>query len=100
MGRGWGRGTCYQGDHGHHFRGLRTYYWRNKNRQFPKETAVLLVALWDVHRLKVSQETIRRRWLLRENMVWRRPRPVPTDEQRTWKLRKIRELLRDLPADA
>jgi transposase len=62
--------------------------------------ATLLVVLWDVHRLKVSPETIRR-WLLRENMVWRRPRPVlgPTDPQRAWKLRKIRELLRDLPED-
>jgi putative transposase len=62
--------------------------------------ATLLVVLWDVHRVKVSQETIRR-WLHRQGMVWRRPRPVPgpTDAQRAWKLRKIRELLRDLPED-
>jgi len=42
--------------------------------------ATLLVVLWDVHRVKVSQETIRR-WLHCQGMVWRRPRPVlgPTD---------------------
>jgi transposase len=50
--------------------------------------------------VKVSAETVRR-MLHEQEMVWRRPRPVlgPTDEQRRWKLRKIRELLRDLPAD-
>jgi transposase len=47
-----------------------------------------------------SAETVRR-CLREQGMVWRRPRPVlgPTDEQRRWKLRKIRELLRDLPPD-
>jgi len=62
--------------------------------------ATLLVVLWDVHHLKVSQETIRR-WLHRQQMVWRRPRPVlgPHDAQRPGKLRILRELLRDLPAD-
>src|SRR5689334_16195566 len=41
------------------------------------------------------------RWLRSEGMVWRRPRPVPgpTDPRRVYKLRRIRELLRDLPAD-
>jgi transposase len=62
--------------------------------------STLAVVLWDVHRVKVGQETVRR-WLARQNMVWRRPRPVPgpKDPQREWKLRKIRELLRDLPQD-
>ena len=62
--------------------------------------STLAVVLWDTKQVKVGQETIRR-WLLRQNMVWRRPRPVPgpKDPQREWKLRKIRELLRDLPED-
>jgi putative transposase len=60
----------------------------------------LAVVLWDVHRVKMSDETVRR-LLHGQGMVWRRPRPVPgrTDPQRAWKLRKIRELLRDLPPD-
>jgi putative transposase len=62
--------------------------------------ATLALVLYDTQRVKVSVETVRR-CLLRENLVWRRPRPVlgPTDAQRQWKLRKIRELLRDLPDD-
>ena len=62
--------------------------------------ATLALVLWNRHQVRVSAETVRR-WLVRENQVWRRPRPVlgPSDEQRQWKLRKIRELLRDLPAD-
>jgi transposase len=62
--------------------------------------ATIALALWDHHGVKVSPETIRR-WLHRQGMVWRRPRPVlgPGDPQRQWKLRKIRELLRDLPPD-
>ena len=62
--------------------------------------ATLAVVLYDVHRVKLSDETVRR--LLRgQGMVWRRPRPVPgrTDPHGAWKLRKIRELLRDLPED-
>jgi putative transposase len=60
--------------------------------------ATLRVVLWDVHRVKVSAETVRR-WLHGQQMVWRRPRPVPgpRDQQRQGKLRTIRELLRDLP---
>jgi putative transposase len=60
----------------------------------------LTVVLWDVHRLKASAETVRR-WLHEQGMVWRRPRPVlgPKDPRRQWKLRKIRELLRDLAED-
>ena len=62
--------------------------------------ATLALVLLDTQRVKVSVETVRR-CLRRENLVWRRPRPVlgPTDAQRQWKLRKIRELLRDLPED-
>src|SRR5687767_3933359 len=59
--------------------------------------ATLLVVLWDVHHVKVGAETVRR-WLHRSGLVWRRPRPVlgPADPSRASKLRKIRELLRDL----
>src|SRR5579859_1518514 len=62
--------------------------------------ATLALVLWDRHVVRASAETVRR-WLARENLVWRRPRPVlgPADEPRTWKLRRIRELLRDLPPD-
>jgi putative transposase len=62
--------------------------------------ATLAVVLWDVQRVKVSVETVRR-CLHEQNLVWRRPRPVlgPQDLRRQWKLRKIRELLRDLPDD-
>jgi putative transposase len=62
--------------------------------------ATLAVVLLDTHRVKVSVETVRRT-LHRQDLVWRRPRPVPgpTDERRRWKLRKVRELLRDLPPD-
>jgi transposase len=62
--------------------------------------ATLAIVLLDTHRLKVSAETVRR-CLHRENLVWRRPRPVlgPRDPHRLYKLRKIRELLRDLPSD-
>jgi putative transposase len=58
----------------------------------------LALVLCKEHRVKVSAETVRR-CLHRENLVWRRPRPVLVlkDPQRQWKLRKIRELLRDLP---
>jgi putative transposase len=62
--------------------------------------ATLALVLWNVHRVKVSDETVRR-WLHRHEMVWRRPRPVLgiKDPRRAWKLRMIRELLRDLPSD-
>jgi transposase len=62
--------------------------------------ATLAAVLRDTHRVTVSAETVRR-CLRNQQMVWRRPRPVlgPADPQRTWKLRKIRQLLRDLPPD-
>ena len=62
--------------------------------------ATLALVLYSRHRVKVSAETVRR-CLHAQEMVWRRPRPVLgiKDRQREWKLRKIRELLRDLPPD-
>lgn len=61
---------------------------------------VVVVLLAEVSHVRVSPETVRR-WLHRENLVWRRPRPVlgPSDPQRPAKLRKLRKLLRNLPAD-
>jgi transposase len=60
----------------------------------------LAVVLWDVHHVKLGDETVRR-LLHGQGMVWRRPRPVPgrTDPQRAWKLRKVRELLKGLADD-
>jgi putative transposase len=62
------------------------------------ETLALL--LWQLHRVDVSRETVRR-WLHREDLVWRRPRPVlrREDPQRQARLDKIRALLRHLPDD-
>jgi transposase len=61
--------------------------------------AVALV-LMEVHQVKVSRETVRR-WLAREQVVWRRPRPVPgpKDPQRKKVLAGLRDLLAKLPAD-
>jgi putative transposase len=60
----------------------------------------LALVLLNERGIKVSAETVRR-CLHAQRMVWRRPRPVlgPKDERRAWKLRKVRELLRDLPPD-
>ena len=60
----------------------------------------LVVLLLETHSVRVSRETVRR-WLHRENVVWRRPRPVvgPTDPQRAEKLRVLRRLLANLPPD-
>lgn len=62
--------------------------------------ATLALVLYDEGRVRASAETVRRT-LRRANLVWRRPRPVlgPADAHRRWKLRKLRELLRDLPPD-
>jgi putative transposase len=59
---------------------------------------VIVWLLLEVYELQVSAETVRR-WLHREQLVWRRPRPVvgPTDPQRTAKLRALRQLLVTLP---
>jgi putative transposase len=62
--------------------------------------ATVVVLLKEDHGVWVSRETIRR-WLHQEDLVWRRPRPVlgPKDPQRPQKLRTIRALLRQLPAN-
>ena len=62
--------------------------------------ATVAVLLREDHGVRVSRETVRR-WLHQADLVWRRPRPVlgPQDPQRATKLRKLRALLRDLPAD-
>jgi putative transposase len=62
--------------------------------------ATLALVLHGEGRVRASAETVRRA-LRRQDLVWRRPRPVlgPEDEHRQWKLRKIRGLLRDLPPD-
>jgi putative transposase len=56
------------------------------------------VVLAEEHRLDVSRETVRR-WLHREGLVYRRPRPVlgPKDPHRAAKLRALRRLLAGLP---
>jgi putative transposase len=61
---------------------------------------VIVLLLKEDYQVTTSAETIRR-WLHREQLVWRRPRPVlgPVDPQRAKKLCKIRELLAGLPAD-
>jgi putative transposase len=52
------------------------------------------------HGVRVSRETVRR-GLRKHGLVYRRPRPVlgPKDPQRSLKLKRIRTLLRHLPAD-
>ncbi len=61
--------------------------------------AVALVLRED-YGIPVSRETIRRR-LHEEELVWRRPRPVVglKDPARAAKLRKLRELLHNMPAN-
>jgi len=61
---------------------------------------VLVVLLLESYEVRVSPETVRR-WLPREQLVWRRPRPVvgPTDPQREAKLQALRQLLATLPAN-
>lgn len=62
--------------------------------------ATVVLLLWEQRKLKVSAETVRR-WLHREQVVWRRPRPVlgPKDPAYAEKLRNIRHLLATLPDD-
>ena len=50
--------------------------------------------------VQVGRETVRR-WLHQKDLAYRRPRPVlgPKDPKRPYKLRKIRALLRHLPAN-
>lgn len=58
------------------------------------------IVLKEDHDVQVGRETVRR-WLHQKDLVYRRPRPVlgPKDPQRAAKLRKIRALLRELPAN-
>lgn len=60
----------------------------------------LVMLLWEQHQIYVSAETVRRH-LRRQQLVWRRPRPVlgPKDPEYQEKLRKIRRLLAHLPED-
>jgi putative transposase len=61
---------------------------------------VVVLLLVELYELRVSAETIRR-WLHREQIVWRRPRPVvgPRDPQCEAKLQALRQLLATLPAN-
>jgi transposase len=56
--------------------------------------------LLSTYELAVSRETVRR-WLRQADLVWRRPRPVlrRQDPLRAEKLRDLRQLLADLPAN-
>ncbi len=58
------------------------------------------LVLREDYRVRVSRETVRRK-LRAEGLVYRRPRPVvgPKDLQRAAKLRKLRQLLKHLPAN-
>ena len=60
----------------------------------------LVLLLWEQQHINVSVETVRRH-LAREQLVWRRPRPVlgPKDPEYEQKLRTIRQLLAHLPED-
>src|SRR5215470_262090 len=61
---------------------------------------VMMLVLLETYELRVSQETVRR-WLHKEQIVWRRPRPTvePTDPQHDEKLRALRQLLATLPVN-
>lgn len=56
--------------------------------------------LWQLHRLPVSRETIRR-WLHRQQLVWRRPRPVlkPKDPEKPAILQRLRQQMARTAAD-
>lgn len=61
---------------------------------------VMVLVLLETYELRVSQETVRR-WLQKEQIVWRRPCPVvgPSDPQKEAKLQALRQLLGSLPAN-
>jgi transposase len=61
---------------------------------------VVVALLAEMFHVSISRETVRR-WLRQGGMVYRRPRPVlkPKDPGRAAKLRKLRSLLANLPAD-
>lgn len=60
----------------------------------------LAVLLLEIGSVRVSRQTVPG-WLHREDIVWRRPRPVlgPEDPERAAILRRLRLLLRNLPPD-
>jgi putative transposase len=62
--------------------------------------ATLALLLWQQYHLQLSRETVRR-WLVRADLVWRRPRPVLRrhDSDREAILADLRGLLLDLPDD-
>jgi putative transposase len=62
--------------------------------------AVAALLLWSCYHVAVSRETVRR-WLHQADLVWRRPRPVlrRQDPRRQAKLRALRRLLAELPAN-
>jgi hypothetical protein len=62
--------------------------------------ALLALVLQRDYALAVGRETLRR-WLHREDLVWRRPRPVleRQDPDKEAVLQRLRGLLRDLPDD-
>jgi len=62
--------------------------------------ALLALLLWRQHGIEVSRETVRR-WLHREDIVWRRPRPVlrREDPRKAEILQGLRRLLLELPDD-
>jgi transposase len=70
-------------------------FWRSRGSW---GTVVLL--LWEQQHLNISAETVRR-YRHREQLVWRRPRPVrgPKDPEYAQKLRAIRRLLATLPEE-
>lgn len=61
---------------------------------------VVALLLWRLYQVEVSRETVRR-WLHREQIVWRRPRPVlrKQDPDRAAILTRLRKLLLELPED-
>jgi transposase len=62
--------------------------------------ALLALLLWEQEKIRISPETVRR-GLVRQEFVWRRPRPVvgPRDPEHDKKLRRIQRLVAALPAD-
>jgi len=60
----------------------------------------MVQVLLETYELRVSQKTVRR-WLQKEQIVWRRPRPVvgPSDPQKEAKRQALHQLLARLPAN-
>jgi len=60
----------------------------------------IAIVLREDRGVQVGRETVRR-WLRHEGLVYRRPRPVlgPRDPQHAAKVRKLRQLLAELPVD-